>query len=283
VATIYRYLNDMSNRVEMIEIQNEYIMNEIENNLVIIPTNTDIIETNEIIVTIGNELILRYASLRSILIFDENDVQLVKDDIEEITSDFKLEPSLSTKKLEDVIDDSEGHVHSFVNPMIIHVKFKEIKKIKAIKIIMDDHVNYIDNEPDLTNAAVRVAYNNYIGLLRERMDTAIYQCMKVQYINQSAEMGEDLLGLKLLVESCANGWHPDSKVYDVDFSYIKGRKYLIKENDNLVLTYRDVDSILQDYIKKEELDYLFNKSYERFVKDVADTVVQILIGSGRKY
>ena len=283
MATIYRYLNDMSNRVEMIEIQNEYIMNEIENNLVIIPTNTDIIETNEIIVTIGNELILRYASLRSILIFDENDVQLVKDDIEEITSDFKLEPSLSTKKLEDVIDDSEGHVHSFVNPMIIHVKFKETKKIKAIKLIMDDHVNYIDNEPDLTNAAVRVAYNNYIGLLRERMDTAIYQCMKVQYINQSVEMGEELLGTKLLVESCANGWHPDSKVYDVDFSYIKGRKYLIKENDNLVLTYKDVDSILQDYVKKEELEYLFNKNYERFVKDVADKVIQILIGNSRKY
>ena len=283
MATIYRYLNDMSNRVEMVEIQNEYVMKELEENLVIIPTNTDIIETNEIIVTIGNELILRYASLRSILIYDENDIQLVKDDIEEITSDFKLEPSLSTKKLEDIIDDSEGHVHSFVNPMIIHVKFKETKKIKAIKLIMDDHVNYVESEPDLTNAAVRIAYNNYIGLLRERMDTAIYQCMKVQYINQSADMGEEFVGIKLLVESCANGWHPDNKIYDVDFSYIKGRKYLIKENDNLILTYRDVDSILQDYVKKEELEYLFNKSYERFVKDVADKVVQILIGSGRKY
>ena len=202
--------------------------------------------TDKIVLTIGNEIELNQVSLQSILIYTSNTRLITMDDIEEIKSLNTVETvssHLSTKKIEEIINSSEGYIRSYTNPLVISIKLKKVMPITCIKLITVD----------------------------KKFDP-VYQFMKIEYANQSNIFGDDHIGTLMLIEECKNGWHPETGKYVVDFNYTNNSEFI-----------SGIEQILQVYVKKNEFELWFKSNYNNFVNDVANRVANIIIGHGKKY
>lgn len=256
MAKIYRYIEDAHNNIKIVEDEIKQIdlaLDKIKNDTkIVIPLETSYVTTDTIRITIGSELEELMTSIKFISITDVDNKPLYnfETDIEEITTPYPWE--MYARPLNSILTPpAQGEAQYFIqkhNPCIIYIKFKEVKNIKSIVLNLKDRRD-ISGEP------------------------CIWQFMNVSYKNmkRSEETNSDQF---FYIECKLKPFSPIDGIYSVDFSLIEGKRYTIDVDESKLVTMKEFNRILQDYIKNDSVENLFNKNYYKFVNDVADEVMR---------
>lgn len=245
MAKIYRYINDISDKVEVIEgnideLQTKVDLFEDEGCRIIVPLETAYIPTTSIRISLGNEIVEMRSYINKIKMYGENHIDLF-DKIGLIRSIYPYNNNEIGDDLTELANEGLDYECTF-NPSIIEIVFKETVNIHAIELYTNENRKY------------------------NRLEDANYQGFECRYFNLDR-------GVFMTIESKKEAFHPEFGLYNVDFSMIQGSSSEFINKYHLV-TEREINLVLQDYVKRTELEELFQKEFGKMVNAISKSIFE---------
>ena len=272
MAKIYRYLNGLNNEVEQLEVSvdniEDYLKKLKSDERVVIPLSKNYVKTRALKFKIGYEIEEHELHLEKIVIKDREGNRIDSSMITTVNIPNRIEEYVSRDPkflFNDFDQDKENYRKRYVvsrhNPTTIKVYFSDLVEVKEIDIYTKRRID-------------------------ECQGPYCYTCLSVEYLNEELTLANEeeiWYGIEYLTEK----FTPENGLYAVDFSLIEGTRLENIElpNDNSIVTMKQLNQILQDYIRQEEFSENFEEQYRRLVTDVVNEVIPLILKQlgGTKY